>query len=677
METITILLITLALLVALGFAFFQYLYQKEKKIRKDYIFFSLRALSVFLILLILINPQIITNHLEIVKPDLILLTDNSKSVSYLEDDKKLREISESVVENEKIREKFNINRYYFGDQLEEKDSLSFSAAQTDIHAALSETGKIFSNKNNAVILITDGNQNLGRDFRYFKKRSNVEYFPIIVGDTTRFSDLSIDRINVNRYAFLNNRFPVEIFLSSTGWENTEADLNIYSGERKVFSQKVKFSEDLGSAVIRTNLPASSLGVSTYKVELLSPLQEKNMVNNHQKFAIEVVDERTSVLILSDIPHPDLGAIEKAVESNQQRTADIKYLNDKNLQLSEFQLIIIYQVNRKFNAVISEIIDNKYSYLLITGTKTDWNYLNQLELGYSKNTTNQTQEIFPVYNPVFSSFQFEDLGFDDFPPLVDKFGTLEFERNKFNIMLYQELEGVKTGDPMLFISQNSPKFGVLLGENIWRWRAKSFLDYISFDVFDEFFGKIIQNLASKSSRQRLALEAENFYYGNQNIIISAQYFDENYQFDAGANLKITVTNLETEESFTSDFILKNNYYQFDGGALNPGSYSYEVIVPGKNLSKSGEFEVIEYDAERQVASANLSGMQSFAQNTGSELFFPDQPDELINTLLKEDKFKPIQKSRQKAVPLIDWFYLLFILIFVLAAEWFYRKYLGLI
>ncbi|HKJ49413.1 MAG TPA: hypothetical protein VJ973_10005, partial [Christiangramia sp.] len=503
METSTILYIALALIAALGFAFFQYLYPaKKRRPGKDYIFFTLRFISVFLIILLLINPKIKSVDYEIDKPGLILLSDNSQSISYQGQGEELKRLSSSIAQNKEIQKNFEVNRLSFGESVGLNDSMNFSAGQTDIYAALSETEDIFSNKNSAVILLTDGNQSVGRDFRYYKNKAGIEVFPVIIGDTTSYTDLSIGQINVNRYAFLNNRFPVEIFVDYSGNDLQEAEVKIRSGNALIYSQTVNFSDESKSQIIRTELPANSLGVKTYQVEIEPVTAEKNLVNNSQKFAIEVIDERTSVLILSGITHPDLGALEKSIESNQQRSVDIKYIDDDNTQLSEYQLIIIYQLNSRFNKFIAEILENNYNYLIITGTKTDWNYLNNLDLGYTKGYANQPQEIFPVYNPTFSSFQFEDIGFSDFPPLVDKFGSVEFEDNKFNILLSQELQGVETGEPLMAVSQNNPKSGFLLGENIWRWRAKSYVDNKSFQEFDDFMGKLIQNLASTNSRQRL-------------------------------------------------------------------------------------------------------------------------------------------------------------------------------
>jgi hypothetical protein len=67
-------------------------------------------------------------------------------------------------------------------------------------------------------MVTDGNQTIGEDYQYYKPGPQVEIFPVVAGDTTAQVDLAINNLNVNRYAFLNNRFPVEIILNYTGRE---------------------------------------------------------------------------------------------------------------------------------------------------------------------------------------------------------------------------------------------------------------------------------------------------------------------------------------------------------------------------------------------------------------------------------------------------------------------------
>ena len=62
----------------------------------------------------------------------------------------------------------------------------------------------------------------------------------------------------------------------------------------------------------------------------------------------MIDERTSVLILSSIAHPDLGMLKKSIEANKQRNVTIKYANENNINFNEYQLVIFYQPNNNFN-----------------------------------------------------------------------------------------------------------------------------------------------------------------------------------------------------------------------------------------------------------------------------------------------------------------------------------------
>ena len=672
----TIIFITLALLAALGFSFLQYLFRKKPVRKKDYIFFSLRALAIFLVLLLLINPKIVSTEFELEKPELVLLVDNSASVKFLNAEESAQNIITNLRNSEEIRKNFELRVVPFGSELNASDTLGFSEGQSDIYRALEESYGL-SEKRTAVLLLSDGNQNIGRDFKYFEVPEKSTILPVILGDTTTYTDLRIDRVNVNRYAFLNNKFPVEIFSSYSGAAKTKAEVRIKNGTQVVFKENREFSPQAASQIINAEIPANSIGLKRYTVEIDIVEGEKNTNNNQLNFAIEVIDERTSVLILSELAHPDLGALKKSIESNEQRVADIKYLKDNNLQLKEYQLVVLYQVNQRFNSVIKEIISENLNIFFISGSETDWDYVNQLELGVRRNSTNQPQDAFPVLNENFSSFQFEDIGFDDFPPLVDRFGPLEFDTDQLDVLLFQKIQGVETGEPLMAVSRTTPKSGFLLGENIWRWRAKSYVDTKSFADFDEFIGKLIQNLSSGQRRERLTVETENFYYGNQDVIIKAEYFDQNYQFDANASLNIKIADSSKTNTITSGLINKNNFYQVNSGNLPAGTYDYSVSVSGENISKSGSFEVIDYNLEQQNSSANLEAMQQFARNNNSNLFFADNFNKIRESLLNDESLKPVQKSRQKTVPLVDWYYLLFILVFFLTIEWFYRKYLGLI
>ncbi len=678
MSLLTITYIALAAILALGLAFFQYFYKARKKGRNAYIFLFLRFAGIFIVLLLLINPKMVTRSYEVEKPNLVLAVDNSASIAQLKQQEQVERLIKKLKENKFIQQNFDLSEYSFGKGISSGDSLQFDQSQTNINAALNDLKDLYKRRNAAVILITDGNQTMGRDYSYFKTSGNTQLFPVVAGDTSNYADLQLSRLNVNRYVFLNNRFPVEAILNYYGTDPVTTQFQIKSGDAVVFTQKLSFDSEKSSAVVHAELPAKRLGVLTYEAELVPSSEEKNIRNNTEKFAVEVIDERSRILLLSAHPHPDLGVIKKSVESNRQRKLDIKYLKNHDFQLKDYQLVIAYQPNNSFSNVLNEARELGMNYMIVTGTETDWNFLNNFQENFSKDYTSQPQEIFAVMNPNFGQFQFEDIGFEDFPPLEDKFGVIKTKSQALNSLLFQKIEGVETSQPLLAIfEKNGRKAGFLFGENIWRWRAASYLRQQSFEEFDNFFGKVIQNLASKKHRERLTLDYDSFYYGNQEIGISAQYFDENYEFDPRAQLEISLKNENSEEESRAAFLLRNNNYSVELGNLEPGEYSFVVKEQNSGISKSGSFKVIDYNVEQQFVSANLDKMKQLAANNHTKVYFPSDPVKLVEALQEDKAFVPVQKSHEKTVPLIEWYYLLFLLALLFAAEWFYRKYLGLI
>lgn len=677
MTILSILYITLAACVALGFSYFQYYVKSKRNGKERLILFILRALSVFTLLFLLINPKIKSVFVEREKPDLVLTSDNSESISHLNQENNLAEIASFFNQDEEINERFNVQNIGFGTEISTQDSVDFSAKQTDIFKALDAIKSSFKKRQNATILVTDGNQTLGRDFQYFSASKNQKIFPVIIGDTTKFPDLSISKLNVNRYAFLENKFPVEVFVNYSGSKNVASRFTISTNGETVFSEEMNFSEENRSVRIEANLPASQLGTQTYSAEILPLENEKNMINNQNNFAVEVIDERTSVLILSSIAHPDLGVLKKSIETNKQRKAAIKYVSENNIKLNEYQLVIFYQPNNNFNNWFETVDKANLNYFIITGTKTNWSVLQKSLPFLSKSRSNTEQDFYAEMNLNFNQFQFEDIGFLGLPPLQDKFGDLKIDKD-FETLLYQNIEGVSTKDPLLMIAKNNDRSSAFLfGENIWRWRTKIFVENQSFEKFDNFIGGLVQNLSSKKKKERLNIEYESFYYSNEIVKFDAQFFDENYQFDPNANLQIELKNDSLNSALDSGFLLRNNFYQVSFNDLQPGEYHFTVSEENSGIKKSGKFSVISFNVEEQFSSANFSKLKNLADKNESQVYFPNQLENLKSKLLNDNRFSIIRKENTKSQPIIEWYILLFIVVGLLAGEWFYRKYKGLI
>ena len=642
------------------------------------LFSFLRFLSVFALLLLLINPKFKQKSYFTEKPVLTIAVDNSSSLAELGYDEKVTNVLGELKNSKELQDKFEIDTYIFSKELQENDTVNFNGSQTNISKALKDINKLYKDAIAPTVLITDGNQTYGNDYQFLSSKIKQPIFPLIAGDTTKYVDLKIDQLNANKYAYLKNKFPVEVIATYTGNETIQTNLVLTTNGKPLASQALTFSPTDNSKVVNLNVSATNIGVQTLRATLTPLDTEKNKQNNSRYFAVEVIDQKVKIALISDIVHPDLGALKKGLESNELRGVDILKPNEANSVLNEYQLVILYQPNRKFQEVYQNIKRLEKNTLTVTGTQTDWNFLNDIQTSFRKDDLQETEEVQGQLNANYTNFLIENIDFSDYPPLENAFGEIEFNV-AHEIILTQVISGVSTNSALLATyTDDNKRAAILAGEKIWKWRANSFLAQENFIEFDTFLGKLAQYLASNKKRERLTVGYESFYYGNREIQLTAQYFNPSYEFDANANLTAIIKNKDTEETTTYPLLSSEGFYTVDLNNLPPASYDFTVRAEGKNISKSGSFKILEFDIEKQFLNADKQRLQSIATTTSGKAFhINDNSQNIISELVNDQRFKTIEKSNEKVVSLIDWKYLLAFIAVFLALEWFLRKYYGLI
>jgi len=677
MQTETILYIIFAGIAALLLALFQYIYKSKLNTKLKYGLTALRTLSIFGILLLLINPKFESKAYYEEKPTLVIAVDNSESVSYLEQDAYANRLYSNLKGNEALNQRFDIETYSFGKSVNEKDNFNYDERQSNISQALKQFGEVYANQVAPIILVSDGNQTYGTDYSFIANSVNQPIYPVILGDSTVYSDLNIKQLNVNRYVYLKNRFPVEIIANYNGETAVTTELKIWSGNSIVFRKSLNFSADKTSEIISTTLLANSVGVKTFRVELSALNNEKNTVNNVKSFGVEVIDQKTNIAIVSERLHPDIGALKKAIESNEQRSVSIlkplEYINKFN----DFQLIVLCQPTNNFKNVLEKIFSERRNAMIITGNNTDWNLLNNAQPYFKQTITNESEDFQPTLNRNYGTFIIDKLDFEDYPPLQSEFGNISFSVPN-DIVLTKTVNGIDTGQSMLSTFEaEGNKFALLNGEGLWRWRAQSYLDMESFNDFDNFIGKLVQYLGSNKQRNRINIDFKSFYNGNDDIIISAQYFNKNFEFDNSAALTLVLRHQLNNDVREFPLLLNEGNYRVDLSGIDSGPYNFTLKHNTESVSVSGSFEVLEYNVEQQFLNADINKLKSLANSSNGNSYFSDQLDDLVSNLLEDSRYQIIQKSTKNIVPLIEWKYLLGIIALSLFSEWFIRKYNGLI
>jgi hypothetical protein len=161
------------------------------------------------------------------------------------------------------------------------------------------------------------------------------------------------------------------------------------------------------------------------------------------------------------------------------------------------------------------------------------------------------------------------------------------------------------------------------------------------------------------------------------VITAQYFNKNYEFDEKARLSIAVTNKKTKQTKNYDLLKGNNAYKVNLDGLAAGQYTFAVKELNSKTVYNSFFEILDFDIEKQFVNPDVAQLQQLASQTNGQLFMPDQADQLIKMLLENQDYKAIQKSITKKIPLIDSIWLLILIAITLASEWLIRKYYGML
>jgi hypothetical protein len=225
----TILYILVAAIVSIIVSVFMYGYKTKYRGKLRWLFGILRGITIFSILLLIINPKFKSETYTTYKPKLSVVLDNSFSINELNQTENVKYVKGLLAESSELSTKFDISYFQFGTSFKGEDSLSFDENNTNISSVFNSVAEIFDTEIAPTILVTDGNQTIGTDYEFATNQLKNPVYPIILGDSIKYKDLKIQQLNTNRYAFLKNRFPVEVVLVYSGTESVSSRFTITQG----------------------------------------------------------------------------------------------------------------------------------------------------------------------------------------------------------------------------------------------------------------------------------------------------------------------------------------------------------------------------------------------------------------------------------------------------------------
>lgn len=645
-------------------ALFSYVLYRSSDFEKKWVITLslLRFCTVFLLCFFLLKPVINLEIVEKEKPIIVFGIDNSVSMLRANDSlflknqliNNLSQFSESNIND------FQFQTYVFGESTKISMQPDFNNKKTNISQFIQEISDVYSGKNlSALVLISDGLYNYGRNPNYINFDVNCPIYTLAVGDTAKNKDLKINHVFNNDLAFLGNQFPINVSVQSQFFQNKKTKVNLSKDGKLLDSKDVFFQNEEETKTILFNVLADKKGIQEYQLSVIPFAEEKNTVNNNSSVFIEVLESKQKLLLISDVVHPDISAISKAISSNENYELTISTKNGFDGNFSEYNLVIAYQTNIELTDVPVWYFFGENS----STTSLDW-------LNYNKSTI--TEQVSPVYNS-FSLFSLSDDWDSWVKQLPPIYAPLANFSNSGQSIFSQSIKGIELDKPLfVFSNETGVRQSAFIGEGIWRWRLYEYKQKKNHQLFDELIQKSIQYLVLNDDKRPFRLKAKNKIYNNENFLVEVDLYNSNYELVNDVEVSLTFTD-DANNEFDYIFDKNENSYQLSIDKLEVGNYTYTAQAKrGTNdYKQEGTLKVIPLQLEYLDDPNNHEVLQELSNKNNGKFYYLSELSSLLGELQTLEKTSVLY-TKKTFTELIHSKWISILLFVFLSLEWIIRK-----
>lgn len=673
----------IALLAGAVYAFL--LYFKQKQLQNKALILAIAAFmrgsSVVLLVLLLLNPFIKREEKVTEEPLLLLARDRSSSMPM---DSKLEKLStafgkevkpETLSFGEKTRKGW--------DNAENKD------AATNISELFKSIGLQYGSRPLAGLIVeTDGIFNQGESPLQLAMQLQMPIYFIARGDTQPIRDIGIDEIKVNSIVFKGVSFPLDVQLKASLLSGNVAEVTLYDyseGNKKAIGrQSVSLTNEQDLKNLSFLVDANQSGLKHYRVEVKVNRTDLVPENNYRDFYVEVLENRTRILLLAAAPHPDIAVIRQALESLPQYELSLKWAKQPVQLNEEPDLIILHQFPTTSSAAspwFKLVLSKEWPCWFITGSQTSLIHFNQLQQSLKITTrSNATNKAMASWQSNFNLFVVDptfSTKLANYPPLDVPFGEYQQAVNLISI-LSQRIGNVESTFPLWAFTTNiPPRRAFTTGEGLWRWKLHEAETESEMDLTFELIRKTIGYLSIKEEKTRFkASSNKKLFSTREAILFSAELYNKSYESINEPEVRLVLTNSKKEQ-FKYTFAKTVKRYSLNIGSLPEGDYRYqaEVEFEREKFVANGGFSVAAVNLEKLQTRANHDILRQIANASGGRLISEKEGSLLMNELKEQNRLQPISYYEQKVSDLIQQKWLLALILLFLTIEWLIRRISG--
>ncbi len=520
-------------LPAIGFIIFFY-YRTDKPLRGfvRFVLIALRSIAIGLILFCLLEPTIITRQETQRKGNLLVLVDDSQSMTIKDQagNSRIELVKKVLVNNNKFdmpefSERFNVRLYQFNSSATSVEKLSLKAEGflTDIGNSLMKATKEWKGQPIAgVLLITDGANNSGTDPLIIAQELDVPIYTIGVGSITSSKDIQINKVEVNPIAYTEHILPVRVSIKSKGYDGKEIRISLLQENVLKDTVSLKLDSKEGEQLVELQFKPQQEGILNMRVFIPAESDEYNKQNNSFPFMVRVIKTKLKVLYIEGRPRWEYTFLKRAIQKDPNIEATFMIANKQNSfypisditsfpeKLISYDVIILGDISPTFfkdeqlNAIKTYVDNNGGSLILLAGEDS---------LGKGGFNESSLKSLLPIVEPRLIKGAFN--------PILTQYGQIHpvtrlSDDQTENSAIWRDLPvinqfyastGVKSGSIILVESQQErgkplvvfQRYGkgivvMVTTDNTWQWAFAGYPFGIDDSHYRKFWSGMVRWLA---------------------------------------------------------------------------------------------------------------------------------------------------------------------------------------
>ncbi len=523
----------------------------------------------------------------------------------------------------------------------------------------------------ASIIVSDGIVNKGQS-PILKGKSKHSLIIVGVGDTSVYSDFSIESINTNKEVYEGNSTQIEIDIKALQCAGKKAEIEIWNADKKITSKFWTPKSNTDKEKISLSVKSSTNQLKLRAFIKSKEIEETNMTNNSRIKLIDVVKRKKQIWIIYGKLNPDIKVLSNIINASNRYA--VKTISENDVRDIQADICIFHGIQK---AQLIQDCNNReipfWTFLNSTSSVVVANRISGAKI--TKLIRSKWQSITAGKNEAFNDYLTPN------ESLLQSWGAIESpvlkaSALKENILLYQVWNDIKTEYPLFFKSGTQKNQLWFLGENIWKWNLQHYKHNSNAQGFKDWVMNNINWLnldASTRKGIKCNIGDGEWVRGRENIISIIEQ-------DAAGRIRMD-TKLKAEITDSSgkkiEIPLVKNAQSYKIGYVPTNSGLHQLIVRS-DLNPVGTkvfWSVKEQSIENTNKAARFNLLRNWASHNNGDFFKANELKKIFVKLdqLKLESARSFEDSKQSSLNELG--FILAILILCFSIEWFLRKWLG--